>query len=81
MCLNKKTTTANVSNDAVFQVKFLEGMNVRTAAGTSNKIVDACKTNYVHTIVETTKVGTTLWGRLKSGAGWVCIDNKYCTRV
>lgn len=81
LCLKKKTTTANVSNDAAFQVKFLEDMNVRTAAGTSNKIVDTCKKNYIYTIVETTKVGTILWGRLKSGAGWVCIDNKYCTRV
>lgn len=78
--LKKKTSVGN-SNSSVFQVKFLEDMNVRSAAGTKHEVVGICKKNYRYTIVETTKVGTALWGKLKSGAGWVCIAAKYCTRV
>lgn len=80
--LKKKTTTpTNTSGDAPFMVKFKEDMNVRTGAGTKYPVVAECKKNYKYTIVETTKVGTALWGKLKSGAGWVCIAAKYCTRV
>lgn len=81
----KKKTTSTVTKPATsyetFQVKFLEDMNVRTGAGTTNPIVATCKKNYKYTIVETAKIGTALWGRLKSGAGWVCIAAKYCKRV
>lgn len=64
-----------------FMVKFKEDMNVRTGAGTKYPAVNICKKNYKYTIAETTKVGTALWGKLKSGAGWVCIAAKYCDRV
>lgn len=75
--LEKKTP----SNET-FKVKFKEDMNVRTAPGTSNpKVNVTCKKGYVYTIVETAKVGTTPWGKLKSGAGWVSIADKYCDRV
>lgn len=75
--LEKKTP----SNE-IFKVKFKEDMNVRTAPGTSNpKVNVTCKKGYVYTIVETAKVGTTPWGKLKSGAGWVSIADKYCDRV
>lgn len=64
-----------------FKVKFKEDMNVRTGAGTKYPAVNLCKKNYIYTIVDTTKVGTALWGKLLSGAGWVCIAAKYCDRV
>lgn len=81
--LKKKTVTTTVSNTSTsFKVKFLEDMNVRKGAGTSYAKTGAiCKKGYVYTIVETAKSGTALWGKLKSGAGWVCIADKYCTRV
>lgn len=86
--LKKKNTKTEVtkpatttSNDCPFKVKFLEDMNVRKAAGTKYDKVTICKKNVTYTIVETTKVGTALWGKLKSGAGWVCIAAKYCKRV
>lgn len=84
--LKKKTDTitkpaTTTSNDCPFKVKFLEDMNVRKAAGTKYDKVTICKKNVTYTIVETTKVGTALWGKLKSGAGWVCIAAKYCKRV
>lgn len=80
------TTSASTTSET-FKVKFKEEMNVRKGPGTKNDRVFqngkfvVCKENYVYTIVETAKVGTTLWGKLKSGAGWVCIAAKYCDRV
>lgn len=76
--LAKASTPATTGT---FKVKFKEDMNVRTGAGTKYKAVNTCKKNYIYTIVDTTKVGTALWGKLKSGAGWVCIAAKYCDRV
>lgn len=74
----EKTTN---TTDIPFKVKFKEDMNVRTGAGTKYPATAICKKNYKYTIVETKKVGTALWGKLKSKAGWVCISAKYCTRV
>lgn len=76
------TTTKPATTTAeTFMVKFKEDMNVRTGPGTKYEAVAICKKNYKYTIVDTTKVGTALWGKLKSGVGWVCIAAKYCTRV
>lgn len=83
--LEKKVVATPVAE--TFKVKFKEDMNVRKGPGTKNDRVFSkgefviCKKNYVYTIVETSKVGTALWGKLKSGAGWVCIATKYCDRV
>ena len=77
----KQPQQSTSSGVVPFKVKFKEEMNVRKAAGTKNKKVTVCKANYVYTIVETTTVDGTLWGKLKSGAGWVCIADRYCTRV
>lgn len=70
-----------VGSNTPFKVKLKMNMNVRNGAGTSCKKVDIAKKNYVYTIVETVKVGNTPWGRLKSGAGWISIADKYCSRV
>lgn len=75
----KKTTTSTSSKG--FLVKFKEEMNVRIDAGTNHAKVTVCKEGYKYTIVKTKKVNGTLWGKLKSGDGWVCIADKYCTRV
>ena len=71
-----------------FVVKFKMKMNVRAGAGTKYKKVQdknkkfiTCRKGYKYTIVATKKVNGVLWGKLKSGKGWVCIANKYCTRV
>lgn len=83
----KPVVVETPTNTETFKVKFKEDMNVRKGPGTKNDQVFqngefvVCKKNYVYTIVETTKVGTALWGKLKSGAGWVCIATKYCDRV
>lgn len=81
--LKKKVVTEKVTaSTKAFKVKFKEEMNVRTNAGTKYPMVtEKCKEGYTYTIVATKYVGTALWGELKSGAGWVCIANKYCVRV
>lgn len=78
----KEATTSTTNTSGSFQVKFKEEMNIRTNAGTKYPTVkEKCKKGHIYTIVDTKKVGTALWGKLKSDAGWVCIANKYCTRV
>ena len=75
--IEKKAT----ATDGSFKVKFKEGMNVREKAGTKYKVVTTALKGYTYTITKTKKVDGVLWGKLKSGAGWVCIDAKYCTKV
>ena len=45
-------------------------LNVRSGAGTNYKITTKVKKNEVYTIVQ--EKGN--WGKLKSGAGWICLD-------
>ena len=45
-------------------------LNVRAGAGTSYKIKTTVKKGDVYTIVEENNG----WGRLLSGAGWICLD-------
>ena len=83
----KESVTTPTASNETFKVKFKEEMNVRKGPGTKNDRVFqngkfvVCEEGYIYTIVETTKVGTALWGKLKSGVGWVCIAAKYCDRV
>jgi len=54
-------------------VKLTSGvLNVRSAAGTGNKIVGYLKNGEKVTILETKMVGTTQWGRITSG--WISMD-------
>lgn len=48
-------------------------LNIRSSAGTAYKIKGTVKRGEVFTIIETQKVGSILWGRLKSNAGWICL--------
>ena len=45
-------------------------LNVRAGAGTNYKITTQVKRNQVYTIVDQKDN----WGKLKSGAGWICLD-------
>ena len=66
-----------------FLVKILdETLNVRSGAGTEFPVVTQVNKGYVFTIVETKKAADGgVWGRLKSGAGWINIGEGYCRRV
>lgn len=73
--LNPTTNTANNNKATVnYTVKITaKTLNVRAGAGTSYKINTTVKKNEVYTIVEEKKVGSNTWGKLKSGAGWICL--------
>ena len=77
--LNAKATetkaTATKTSFKSYKVRITckDGLNVRTAAGVGNKIVDLCKYNYIYTIVAEKVVSGQTWGKLKSGAGWICL--------
>lgn len=61
--------------DTSFKIKVTaDVLNVRAGAGTGYNITTIVKKDEVYTIVETS--GN--WGKLKSGAGWICLD--YTTR-
>lgn len=60
-----------IAEDTSYKVKITaDVLNVRTGAGTNYKVVTTVKKNEVYTIVATSNG----WGRLKSGAGWICLD-------
>lgn len=68
-------TTASGSDGASFKVRVTEkDLNIRTGPGTSYKSKGYIKPG-VYTIVQTS--GS--WGKLKSGAGWICLD--YAKRI
>lgn len=55
-------------------------LNIRAGAGTNHKVVGTVKEKGVYTIVEEkTGTGAKLWGKLKSGVGWVSLD--FVTKV
>lgn len=56
-----------------------DALNVRRGPGTEYEIAMTVPKGDVYTIVETDKTGR--WGRLKSGAGWISIDERYVKRV
>lgn len=80
------TTTETVKkpvaspSDGSFLVRVTcSALNIRKGAGTLYKKVGCIKDKGTYTIVETNKAGT--WGKLKSGAGWICIKSAYVKRV
>ena len=61
-----------------FKVKVTTDLlNVRNGAGLKYKVNTTVKKGDVYTIIATS--GN--WGKLKSGAGWMNISEKYCKRI
>ena len=74
--------TVLTAQETSFKVKILDdALNVRKAAGVENPIVGVIYKGEVYTIVGIKKVGSSEWGKLKSGLGWVNIGAKYVKRV
>lgn len=72
----KVVYTPNKTNNKSYKVKVTaDVLNVRKGAGTIYAVTTTIKRNEVYTIVAE-KNG---WGKLKSGAGWICLD--YTKRV
>lgn len=77
------TLPTNTNIALPYKVKIIDktGLNVRKGAGVNNPIVTTIKYGEVYTIVEEVKVGSATWGRLKSGAGYINVGDKYVTKV
>ena len=68
--------------EASFKVKILDdALNIRKSAGVGYPITGVISNHGVYTIVETKTIGSAVWGRLKSGVGWINIGTKYVKRV
>ena len=65
----EKPVQNNFQNSFIVRIE-TDVLNVRAGAGVSYNVVTTVKRNAVFTIVEE-KNG---WGKLKSGAGWICLD-------
>lgn len=71
--------TAQDADSGVFRVQVTcDTLNIRAGAGVLYEVVGAVKRGEVFTITEV-KAGT--WGKLKSGVGWINIDERYCRRI
>lgn len=64
------------SGDIPYLVKITaDVLNIRSGPGTDNSRVGSIRDHGVYTIVaESSGKGATLWGKLKSGAGWISLD-------
>lgn len=62
--------TPTPSGDSYTVKVTADALNIRSGAGTNNPVVGCIRDKGTYTIVETQ--GN--WGRLKSGAGWICLD-------
>ena len=70
---SKKTTSSKTpakKNEGYLVKVTATALNIRSGAGTNYKVNGVIRDKGVYTIVETKKN----WGRLKSGAGWICLD-------
>lgn len=61
-----------------FRVKILDdALNIRTAPGLHTDLVGRITDHGVYTIVQTADADGIPWGKLKSGAGWISLNEKY----
>jgi len=73
-----QSNTSSVSNsEKTYQVKLLDNLNIRKTPNGIITQVNGAKKGLVYTIIETQ--GS--WGRLKSGAGWISVSDKYVKRM
>lgn len=75
-----KATMGAVTPPTPYLVKITAStLNVRKGAGTNYPITTMIKKGQVYTIVGEFVKGSTRWGKLKSGAGWISL--KYTEKV
>lgn len=74
--VNEIVNGSKTSSFTAYKVKVTtSALNIRSGAGTNNKVVGVIRDRGVYTIVDE-KSG---WGKLKSGAGWISL--KYCKKI
>lgn len=73
--LGSASTPAPASsfNPYVVKITYKPYINIRSGAGVNYSVVGTVPYGGAYTIVEEKKNGTQTWGKLKSGAGWICL--------
>ena len=74
----QKAPTHEVPKEYMVRVK-VTNLNIRKGPGTNYSKNGTIKPNTYTIVDESTGKGATLWGKLKSGAGWIALD--YTERV
>lgn len=75
------STSTSTSNTSSYKVKITtSALNIRSGAGVSNKVVGCITDKGVYTITAEKTVSGQVWGKLKSGAGWICLT-RYTKKV
>ncbi len=65
-----------------FLVKVLDSaLNIRRYPSLTAPVDGVITDCGVYTIVDTAMCGNILWGKLKSGAGWISLGGKYVKRA
>ena len=68
--------------DGFFRVRVLDGeLNIREQPSLTARVCGVIRDKGVYTIVETRHGGNILWGKLKSGAGWISLNSRYAKRI
>ena len=77
---NTVSASGGASAATTYRVRITaDALNIRKGPGTDNAIVSVIKPGVYTIVSEATGKGATLWGKLKSGAGWVSLD--YCKKI
>lgn len=71
------TSTTTASNSVGVYKVIVDELNIRQGPGTSYPVKGAVHKGEAYTITQLS--GS--WGKLKSGAGWINVNAKYCTKV
>ena len=75
-----KAAMGGVSTDMPYLVKITAStLNVRGGVGTNYPVTTTVRKGEIYTIVGEAIKGSTKWGKLKSGAGWISL--KYTQRI
>ena len=79
---NDDVTIENPDSKFPYTVRVLDNcLNIRKTAGMSGKIVGTITNHAVYTIVDEKQADGVTWGRLKSGAGWISLHEKYIKKL
>ena len=76
--INGQTASSTPTTNSVGVYKVIvDELNIRQGPGTSYPVKGVVKKGEAYTITQLS--GS--WGKLKSGAGWINVNAKYCTKV
>lgn len=71
-----------IKTDNVFLVRIIDpALNIRAQPSINSKINGVIRNKGVYTIIAQQHGDGVLWGKLKSGAGWISLGDKYVERI